>query len=96
MNIDKLSFLASTSQNSGHLNIGYGKDISIRELAAIIAEVVGFKGRIDFDQSKLDGPPQKLIDSSKINQLGWHPQTELRDGLALAYRFFENEDAISA
>ncbi|MBT8540443.1 GDP-L-fucose synthase [Polynucleobacter paneuropaeus] len=96
MNIDKLSFLASTSQDSGHLNVGYGKDISIRELAAIIAEVVGFKGRIEFDQSKLDGPPQKLIDSSKINQLGWHAQTELRDGLTLAYKFFENEDAISA
>ena len=84
--------MASTSQESGHLNVGYGKDISIRELATIIAEVVGFKGRIDFDQSQLDGPLQKLIDSSKINQLGWHAQTELREGISLAYRFFENED----
>ena len=96
MNIDKASFLASTSQESGHLNVGYGKDISIQELAKIIAEVVGFKGRIDFDQSELDGPLQKLIDSSKINQLGWHALTELREGISLAYRFFENEDIRSA
>ncbi len=68
------------------MNVGAGADISIRELAALIAEVVGFKGGIEWDASRPDGTPQKLLDTGRIRALKWAPETSLRDGIALAYR----------
>lgn len=70
------------------LNIGYGSDISIKELAETIKEVVGFKGNLTFDTSKPNGTPKKLMDSSKIQSLGWKPEITLRDGIQLAYQDF--------
>lgn len=70
------------------INIGSGTDISIIELANLIKEVVGFEGKFDNDLTKPDGTYQKLLDSSKINKLGWHSQIELYDGLKLAYDNF--------
>jgi len=64
-----------------HLNIGYGTDISIKELAQVIRDIVGFQGEIRFDSSKPDGTFQKLLDSNRLNKLGWKPQIELREGI---------------
>jgi GDP-L-fucose synthase len=71
-----------------HLNVGCGEDISIRELAALIADVVSFEGAIEFDTSKPDGAPRKLMDSSRLNKLGWRATIGLREGLAHAYADF--------
>lgn len=74
------------------LNIGVGQDHSIRELAETIAEVVGFSGEIDWDRSKPDGAPQKLLDGARMRALGWQPRVDFRDGLARTYRWFlENQ-----
>jgi GDP-L-fucose synthase len=71
-----------------HINIGTGEDLSIRDLAQIIGEVVGYQGRIVFDTSKPDGSPRKLMDVSRMKSLGWHPRIELRQGLGIAYADF--------
>lgn len=72
----------------GFLNIGYGSDLTIDTLAHEIAKVVGFEGRIVFDSSKPDGTPKKLMDSTKMFNLGWKPKTNLEKGIALAYADF--------
>jgi GDP-L-fucose synthase len=70
------------------LNVGTGEDITIAEFAGLIADVVGFHGKIEFDVSRPDGAPQKLLDVSAINALGWRAQTPLRDGLQRMYADF--------
>ena len=70
------------------INVGTGQDISIRELAATVADVVGFKGRIVQDMRRPDGTPRKLLDVSRIRSLGWSPTVELRSGLESTYRWF--------
>lgn len=71
-----------------HLNCGTGEDVTIAELARLIAETVGYRGDLAFDTSKPDGTPRKLLDVSKMAALGWRAKTALRDGLAVAYRDF--------
>jgi GDP-L-fucose synthase len=71
-----------------HLNIGTGKDISINELAKLVAEILGYKGKIVHDSSKPDGTPRKLLDVSRVNSLGWKYKTELRDGIEKTYRWY--------
>ena len=71
-----------------HINVGYGKDISIAELARLIAETIGFKSKMIFDKTKPDGVPQKLMDSSILNKLGWQASISLKDGIRLAYQDF--------
>ena len=71
-----------------HINVGFGSDITIAKLARTVGQVVGYQGEIDFDASKPDGTPRKLIDSSRINVLGWSAKVSLSDGLALAYAEF--------
>ena len=70
------------------VNIGFGEDLSIAELARTVARVIGFKGKLRFDTSKPDGTPRKLLDSSRINALGWKPRTPMEEGIALAYQDF--------
>ena len=70
------------------VNIGYGEDQSIAELARTVARVVGFRGRLRFDTSKPDGTPRKLLDSGRINALGWKPRTRMDAGITLAYQDF--------
>ena len=72
------------------VNIGVGKDISIAEFAGVIADVVGFEGKIVFDRSKPDGTPRKLVDVSRLTALGWQAKTRLRDGLGLMYQDFRD------
>lgn len=70
------------------VNIGVGHDITIRELAETVAKVVGYAGRLEFDASKPDGTPRKLMDVGRLNAMGWTATTDMRDGLAVAYRDF--------
>lgn len=70
------------------VNIGVGQDVSIKELAELIAEVVGYKGRVEWDRTKPDGAPRKLLDSARIHSLGWKPQVGLAEGLAETYRWY--------
>ena len=81
-------FLLKRYSQEGHINIGTGEEVSIRELAGVIMNVVGFAGRCVFDASKPDGTPRKLGDISKITALGWRPRIGLRDGVASTYRWF--------
>ena len=71
-----------------HINLGTGTDVTIAELAHTMATVVGFEGDIDFDVSKLDGMPRKLLDVSRLQTSGWEHSTELEQGLALTYGWF--------
>lgn len=73
------------------INIGYGEDISVAELACLIAEIVGFKGEILYDPSKPDGTPRKLLDGTKLRRLGWKPSVSFTKGLELAYEAYVRE-----
>lgn len=81
-------FVMKHYSDSGFLNVGTGEDITIGDFARQVSEVVGYKGKIVFDTSRPDGPPQKLLDVSKIRKLGWSPRIGLREGLAQAYTDF--------
>ena len=85
MNLDKNSYDEQVSSELSHINVGSGEDLTIRELAEIIKEVVGFKGEIKFDPTRPDGNPRKLLDSNRINNLGFKPEITLRDGLMKTY-----------
>jgi len=75
------------------LNIGYGTDISIADLAKTIAKTVGYVGQLKFDTSKPNGTPKKLMDNSKITNLGWRPKIDLAQGIQLAYQdFLKNQN----
>jgi GDP-L-fucose synthase len=88
MSLSREVYAAQTQPMLGHLNVGCGSDITIRQLAEKVARVVGFNGRIVQDTSKPDGAPRKLMDSGRLNALGWRPRIELEEGLALAYQDF--------
>lgn len=81
-------FLMKHYNNREIINIGFGKDHTITELAQLIKEIVGFNGAIVYDDTKPDGTPRKLLDSSRINQLGWTPHIDLKDGIQRAYTDF--------
>ncbi|KMY68331.1 GDP-L-fucose synthase [Desulfocarbo indianensis] len=83
--------LVTDSERAPLVNIGYGQDVTIRELADMVASVVGFAGRIVWDASQPDGTPQKLLDSERIQALGWRPRTPLRRALELTYRHYQQE-----
>jgi GDP-L-fucose synthase len=70
------------------MNIGVGHDLSIRELAETVKDVVGYEGTLEFDASKPDGTPRKLMDVGRLNSMGWAATTGMREGLAVAYRDF--------
>lgn len=89
MSLDKATYDAHTEPMCSHINVGYGSDLTIRELAETIKRVTGFPGAIDFDPTRPDGTPQKWMDSSRLNALGWFPQVNLEEGLALAYTDFQ-------
>lgn len=95
MELDKATYEAHTNPMESHINVGYGSDVTIAELANAVGEAVGYKGRISFDTSKPDGAPRKWMDSSKLNQLGWTPLVGLQIGLKQAYAdFCSTEDFI--
>ena len=81
-------FLLEKYDSPEIVNVGCGEDISIRELAELVCEVVGFDGELSWDKTKPDGPPRKLLDVSKLRGLGWTPTIPLRDGIAQTYDWF--------
>jgi GDP-L-fucose synthase len=92
---DAVLFLMERYSGAGIVNVGVGQDVTIRELAELIAEVVGFRGRLEFDSSKPDGTPRKLLDVSRIHGLGWQARTSLRDGIRRTYDWLlANEPAL--
>ena len=90
---DACLFLLENYDSSEHVNVGSGKDLSIRALAEMVAEEVGFTGETRWDTSKPDGTPRKLLDVSKINELGWKATTGLREGIRNSIRDFESRRA---
>ncbi len=88
MNLPRNEYEAVTEPRLSHINVGSGVDCSIAELAAVIAEVTGFEGKIECDASKPDGAPRKLMDNSKLQSLGWKPHYDLKSGLENAYRWY--------
>ena len=91
MNLDKKIYNKLTQPMCSHLNVGSGKDLSIKELAKIIKKVVNFKGKINFDTSKPDGIHRKFLNSKKINNLGFKPKISLAQGLANTYKDYKLE-----
>jgi GDP-L-fucose synthase len=88
MNLPKAIFDMHTQPMLSHINVGYGHDITIRELAETIARVIGYEGDIAFDPSRPDGTPRKFMDSNRLNELGWQAQVGLEAGLKTAYQDF--------
>ena len=85
---DALCFLMERYDSPEIINIGCGEDLTIAELATLIADVVGFRGELVFDHSKPDGTPRKLLDIGKVKALGWQPRTPLRDGVRATYDWY--------
>jgi GDP-L-fucose synthase len=85
---DACVFLLERYSGDEFVNIGTGEDVTIGDFARLVAEIVGYEGRLEFDTSRPDGPPQKLLDVAKMTALGWRPRTALREGLAIAYKDF--------
>jgi nucleoside-diphosphate-sugar epimerase len=95
MELDQATYQANTRPMLSHINVGSGKDVSISELASIVAEVVGFGGHIAFDHSKPDGAARKLMDVSRLSAMGWTARTALRDGILETYEWFKaNQSAL--
>lgn len=92
MHVDDLAdaciFLMKNYSEYDHINVGSGSEITIRDLAALIADVVGFKGELRHDLSKPDGTPRKLMDSSRLRRLGWVPKLQLKEGIRRTYADF--------
>jgi len=88
MNLDSGLYQQHTQPMLSHINVGYGSDVSIAELAVLIGKTVGYKGKITYDSSKPDGTPRKLMDSSRLNALGWQAHITLEEGLVSAYKDF--------
>lgn len=84
-------YLLENYDASEPINVGVGRDLSIRELAETVAGIVGYRGLLEFDTSKPDGTPRKLLDVSKIHSLGWSAQIGLRDGLAQTYAWYQEQ-----
>ena len=88
MELEKKQYDQVTNPMQSYLNVGFGSDITIAELTTAVARATNYLGKIVFDTTKLDGSPQKWMDSARINQLGWQPKTTLTDGLNQAYQDF--------
>ncbi len=93
MNLDKALYDQHTQPMLSHINVGFGDDVTIRELALTVGETVGYKGSITFDTTKPDGTPRKWMDSQRLRDLGWQPTVDLREGLKRAYADFLNHRA---
>ena len=88
MNLNRNLYTKYTESQESHINIGSGKDITIKDLAHLIAKVVDYKGKIKFDNTKPEGPPRKLMDNTLINNLGWESKISLEDGLRMTYNYY--------
>jgi len=94
MNLSKAEYDQHTQPMLSHINVGYGDDVTIRELAMAVGETVRYAGTITFDTSKPDGTPRKWMDSKRLRDLGWAPTVDLREGLKRAYADFLKHDTL--
>jgi GDP-L-fucose synthase len=88
MHLDKENYDKNTEPMQSHINVGFGSDVTIKELANTVGQVVGYSGKISFDTSKPDGAPRKLMDSTRIQNMGWQAKISLVEGLQVAYQNF--------
>ena len=86
---DAIIFLVQNYSGEEIVNVGSGEELSIADLAKLICSVTGFQGALQFDATKPDGTPRKLLDSSRLNDLGWHHKIELKQGLMQTYEWFQ-------
>lgn len=91
MNLDKTTYDQHTQPMQSHINVGYGSDITIAQVAQTISQTVGYQGKITYDPTQPDGAPRKWMDSSRINALGWQAKVGLEQGLAAAYQDFKHQ-----
>ena len=94
MQLDKAAYYAQTEPMQSHINVGYGNDVTINELAHAVAKATGYQGKIAFDASKPDGAPRKWMDSGRLNRMGWQTQISLGEGLNKAYQDFLDHDDV--
>ncbi len=90
LGLDKDTYQSNTQPMLSHINIGTGKDVTIREMAETMKQVLGFKGKLTFDTTKPDGTPRKLIDVSRLSNMGWKYNIDLEDGLKKTYNWYSN------
>jgi GDP-L-fucose synthase len=90
---DAIVFLTSHYSGDEHVNVGSGEEVSIKQLAELVVDVVGLKADLVFDRTKPDGTPRKLMDSSRLRSMGWRPTVSLRDGLAATYALYARGEA---
>jgi GDP-L-fucose synthase len=88
MEMDDALYAKKTRPDLSHINVGTGEDCTIRALAEALARVIGYEGRLEFDATKPDGTPRKLMDVSRLTAMGWRPEIGLEDGLRQTYRWF--------
>jgi len=94
MNLPKAVYDQHTTPMQSQINVGYGSDITIAELAQAVRHATGYQGTIDFDPSQPDGSPRKLMDSTRLNALGWQAKVNLEQGLALSYTDFKHQNSL--
>ncbi len=94
MNLNQATYQRHTQPMLSHINVGFGSDVTIKELAVLVGQTVGYTGNISFDPTKPDGTQKKLMDSSRLKSLGWLPQVNLEAGLKLAYADFLNNSQL--
>ena len=92
LELDEATYQANTQPMLSHINVGTGKDVTIRELAETMQRVVGYPGKVSFDSSKPDGPPRKLIDTTRLTAMGWRYQIELEQGLKQTYQWYQRQN----
>ncbi len=90
---DAVVYLLQNYDEEAIVNIGWGKDVTIHELAELVMSAVGFEGKLEFDSAKPDGTPRKLLDTERLTQLGWQPKISLKDGIRQTYRWFAENAA---
>jgi len=88
LELDEQTYKANTQPMLSHINVGTGKDITIREMAETMKQVVGYEGRLNFDATKPDGAPRKLIDVSRLSNMGWKYKVNLEEGMAKTYNWY--------
>jgi GDP-L-fucose synthase len=92
LNLDKPTYDANTRPMLSHINVGFGSDVTILDLAQMVAEITGFRGRIETDPTKPDGTPRKQMDVSRLAKMGWRARIGLREGIEETYRWFLAQD----
>ena len=94
LDLPKQTYEANTQPMLSHINVGTGQEVSIAQLAESIAQVTGFTGKIIFDSTKPDGTPRKLMDVSRLKQMGWSAKINLKDGLEDTYRWYQQANSV--